>query len=66
MPLPGRAQGIAWLEIHEGDGGFYLLQFADKTAPPKWDSFFTGVDDILEECQRIWGIDHTAWQSIGG
>ena len=66
MPPSGRAKGIAWLEIHQADGGYYLLQFADQKAPPKWDSFFAGVEDVLEECQRTWGIDPTAWQSIGG
>ena len=66
MPPAGRTKGIVWLEIHEGVGGFFLYHFAERNSPPKWDTFIHDLDDIFEDCQRIWGIDRNAWQPISG
>jgi len=55
---------IRWLEIHEADGGFYLYQLTDKALPPKWDTFFQSMEDLLDDCKRIWGISDDLWQPV--
>ena len=65
MPPAGRARGIVRLEIHAGPGGYYLYRFVEKKGPAKWDTLFHDVDDVFEDCQRIWGIGRGAWQPIG-
>jgi len=55
---------IQWLEIHQADGGFYLFQSSGDGVPPKWDSFYETLDDLLADCKRIWSIHHNAWQSV--
>ena len=55
---------IRWLEIEEADGGYYLYQYIDIQLPPKWDSFDQCLQDVLDDCQRIWGIQKEAWEPI--
>lgn len=53
---------IRWLEIEEGDGGYYLFQYVDINAPPRWDVFSDDLEGLLEDCMRIWGVDRTQWE----
>jgi hypothetical protein len=55
---------IRWLQIEKADGGFYLFQYADLEKPPKWDSFCNSLEDILRDCERIWGIKDSSWIEI--
>jgi hypothetical protein len=50
--------------IHEGDGGFYLYQFIDKDLPPKWDTFYQTIDDVISDCKSAWGISENMWQPL--
>lgn len=53
---------IRWLEIHEGDGGFYLYQLIDKDSPPKWDTFYQSIEDLMDDCRDAWGILDNMWK----
>jgi hypothetical protein len=65
MPPADRARGIVWLEIHAESGGYFLYQFVEKNGPAKWDTLYHDLDDVFDECQRVWGIDRGAWKPIG-
>ncbi len=56
--------GITWLEIDESDGGYYLFQYVDIILPPKWDVFSDNIEDLLEDCRRIWKIGDNDWSSV--
>ena len=53
---------ITWLEIEEADGGYYLYQYEDIDKPPKWDSFYVDIEELLEDCLKNWGIQESDWQ----
>lgn len=55
---------ISYLEIHEGDGGFYLYQFKDISEPPFWDVFADDIEDLFDGCRETWKIDISDWKSI--
>jgi hypothetical protein len=55
---------IRWLEIHQGDGGFYLYQLIDKNLPPIWDTFYQNMDDLINDCISIWGVLDNMWHPI--
>lgn len=56
--------GIRWLEIQEAEGGFYLFQHEDISSPCKWDSFYSSLDEVLEDCLHSWGIEHSDWVTV--
>jgi len=57
-------KGISYLEIHEGDGGFYLYQYENENiGTPKWDSWTDDLADLLQDCKTFWDIDNSLWKS---
>ena len=57
-------RGIRWLEVEEGDGGFFLFQYEDINSPCKWDSFYHNVEDVLSDCERVWGVSRSEWHKV--
>ena len=55
---------IRWLEIREGNRGFYLYQLIDKDLPPKWDTFYQNMNDLTNDCMSVWGVLDNMWQPI--
>jgi len=65
IPFNRRRHGISWLEIHQADRGYYLLQFEDpQAASNKWDSFYPSIDDAMSDCKETWGIDRKDWKEV--
>lgn len=62
VPTEKVAHGVTWLEVVPGDGGFYLLQYEAEDQPPKWDSFYLDLEEVLADCETAWGIDRNAWE----
>ena len=56
--------GIHWLEIVEGDGGYYLYQYADIGAPPRWDAFFGSIEEVFSACEKQWGLSMSDWHEV--
>ena len=56
---------ITWIEIDEADGGYYMFQYENINSPPKWDVFSDNIEDLLEDCNNIWGIGYDDWISAG-
>jgi|GEM_PF-1342906 len=55
---------IKWLELHEGDGGFYLFQIVENTNSVKRDSLHPSLEEIIIDGREIWKIDLDLWQPI--
>jgi hypothetical protein len=64
IPKECISNDILWLEIYEADGGFYLFQYVDIHLPPKWDVFADNIEDLLNDCKKLWKIDYFDWKSI--
>ena len=54
---------IRWLEVHAGDGGYYLYLCLDTTSS-KWDHHYQYLDDLLADCKKNWNIEDGDWISI--
>lgn len=55
---------IFWVGVEKSDGGFFLYQFENETKPCKWDSFYTDVQDLLQECEENWGLNQSNWTEL--
>ena len=55
---------IRWLEVVEGDGGAFVLQYEDINAPCKWDNFFASVDEALSACEEDFGVSRLEWHEV--
>ena len=62
IPASHVTDDIRWLEIHEGNNGFYLFQFTNKDMPAKWDTFYQTSDDVLDDCRNIFGVLDDMWK----
>lgn len=64
IPFARVTKDIRWLEIHRAEEGFYLLQFVNRDLPPKWDSLYQSFQEVVEDCQTIWGVHEDMWLTI--
>ena len=57
-------KGIRWLEVVEGDGGAYLLQYEDIDSPCKWDSSYANIEEALSAGEEGWGVSRSQWHEV--
>ena len=71
LKLPVRAkipdehvsQGIHYLSLAEGDGGYYLFLWESLEGGPKWDHWNEDLQEFLRDCED-WGIGPDDWEPM--